>query len=424
MLLQGMVHPAHYLAVCCILKDEDPFLEEWFTYHQLIGVEHFFVYDNMSARPLDENPFIRKFIDAGGLTLNSIAGRAMQLPAYAHCLQNYGPLCKWLAFIDLDEFLCPLETDDLRRLLSEYEDFSCLTLNWKCFGSSGFISRPSGLVLRNYQERFIKAHHLHFHVKSLVQPEKTANVNTAHAFFPCRGERAVNEHFRPLPPGASLAPISWDRACVNHYLLKSQQDVEQRIRRGRSDVPSSKPTVDYTDFQRLLAEKQEKDTAALRFLPALEERLARGSSPALIPAEDAFPQPPDESELETYTRLAGLCAQDRRFSEAELLLCRASLRHAGRAELWTLRANLARRQGRREPALRFLRKAMSLNEIPQCYEELLDLFIQGGHASKGKAVLTFLLHASTVRTDDADFNHKLAVAKELLGRSSRGRESL
>jgi len=52
--------------------------------------------------------------------------------------------------------------------------------------------------------------------------------------------------------------------------------------------------------------------------------------------------------------------------------------------------------------------------LPQSYEELLDLFIQTGQIAEARAVLAFLLHASTVRTKDADLNRKLEVAQKLL----------
>jgi hypothetical protein len=405
-----------YLAACCILKDEDPFLVEWFSYHTLVGVEHFFVYDNCSRNPLQDNPFIQRMLTSGRLTLTSISGSGMQLPAYTHCLSTYGPLCKWLAFIDLDEFICPLHTEDLRFLLTEYEDFSCLALNWKCFGSNGQISRPPGLMLRNYRERFVKRHTANFHVKSLVQPDKTARVKLSHSFYPRAGETAVNENFRPLPPGASLAPVSWEKACINHYLFKSQQDLEQRILRGRADVPTGRSTTGYAEFYRMLEEKQEKDEAILRFAAPLEESLAgvgEGLEPC-SPAERDLPEAPDNSPLDLYTRLAGLCLLDGRFDAAELLLCRAALYHADKAQLWVVRASLARRRGQPEKALRFLKKAFSLDELPQTYEELLDILIQAGRKKEARTVLEFMLTASTVRTDSSDLNRKLETAKKLL----------
>ena len=38
-----------YLALCLYVKDEDEaYLHEWVDYHSLLGVERFFIYDNLS----------------------------------------------------------------------------------------------------------------------------------------------------------------------------------------------------------------------------------------------------------------------------------------------------------------------------------------------------------------------------------------
>lgn len=56
-----------YLALCCIAKDEDPFLKEWIAYHSLLGVEHFFIYDNESRRPIRE--VLDGFTDSSRVTI-------------------------------------------------------------------------------------------------------------------------------------------------------------------------------------------------------------------------------------------------------------------------------------------------------------------------------------------------------------------
>src|SRR5262245_25609317 len=45
---------ASSVCVVAILKDEDPFVEEWVAYHRLIGVDHFYLYDNDPRQPLRE----------------------------------------------------------------------------------------------------------------------------------------------------------------------------------------------------------------------------------------------------------------------------------------------------------------------------------------------------------------------------------
>ena len=38
-----------YLSACAIFRDEAAYLAEWIAFHRLVGVEHFFLYDNGSA---------------------------------------------------------------------------------------------------------------------------------------------------------------------------------------------------------------------------------------------------------------------------------------------------------------------------------------------------------------------------------------
>lgn len=38
-----------YLAVCSMFKDEGPYLAEWIEFHRFMGVERFFLYDNLSS---------------------------------------------------------------------------------------------------------------------------------------------------------------------------------------------------------------------------------------------------------------------------------------------------------------------------------------------------------------------------------------
>lgn len=395
-----------YLAACCIVKDEDPFLDEWFTYHALIGVEHFFVYDNDSRRPLREHALIRLLRERGRLTLHETTGRAAQLKAYGHCLEQHGPACKWLAFIDLDEFLCPLAVNDLRLLLTEYEDYACLALNWKCFGSSGHLRRPAGLVLRNYQERFKRRYVLNFHVKSIAQPDRIACVHNAHAFFPRPGERTVNEHFQSLPPGGALSPVSWDKACVNHYVLKSQQDMEHRIQRGRADLYTDRPTINRDNFYAMLQEEQEKDTAILRFASALERKLRRGYAP---PAPE-----PRAADAQSCVDKASAFALRQELDKAELALCRAVPHFEDSPLIWLSRAFIARKKGALSKAESFIYRALSLGELPQIYLELTRLRLAQGRREEAGEVLFYLRRTPAFKVNEQGFQAELDALERVL----------
>ena len=44
----------HELSVTAIFRDEAPYLREWIEYHKLLGVEHFYLYNNLSQDKCNE----------------------------------------------------------------------------------------------------------------------------------------------------------------------------------------------------------------------------------------------------------------------------------------------------------------------------------------------------------------------------------
>lgn len=353
----------YYLTACCILKDEDPFILEWLTYHSLIGVEHFFMYDNESKNPVGDTPFIKKFTAQGKVTVLDAPGKTMQLPCYTHALQTFGHLTKWMAFIDLDEFICPTEDRDLRPFLAAYEDYAALGLNWKCFSSGGHLSSPPGLVINNYRERFIKEGDRHLHIKSIVQPEKVeVSVHTPHSFWPHRGEMAVRTDLRPIARGMAMTPICWEKATVHHYVLKSQQDAQRRMERGRADILSEKPTIDYSDFYSMVAEPVEPDESILRFAPETESWMQAGELP------EEYAASLEGIEPAKLLPTAELLLAEGKLVEAGIILCHATLSQSENHRLWQLRAKLAGLLGREELVKLFAQKAARIKAgLPRRY---------------------------------------------------------
>lgn len=65
-----------YCALCCIAKDEDLFLKEWIAYHALIGVEHFYIYDNVSSIPIAD--LLGDWNRSSGITIIRNPGRSIK----------------------------------------------------------------------------------------------------------------------------------------------------------------------------------------------------------------------------------------------------------------------------------------------------------------------------------------------------------
>ena len=139
----------YFMSIACIIKNEGPYLREWLEYHKLIGVEHFYVYDNESSDNTKE--VLQPYIDAGDVTYIYFPGRDRQDSAYCHATAHFGQETRWMAVVDLDEFIVLHEKDNLRDFMAEYADCSQISLHWVIYGSSGHEKRPDGLVLENFK---------------------------------------------------------------------------------------------------------------------------------------------------------------------------------------------------------------------------------------------------------------------------------
>ena len=47
-----MIKFKYNTSICLICKDENPYINEWLEYHIGIGINHFYIYDNMSTVPI------------------------------------------------------------------------------------------------------------------------------------------------------------------------------------------------------------------------------------------------------------------------------------------------------------------------------------------------------------------------------------
>ena len=94
------------------------------------GVERFFLYDNGSTD--DHRDVLAPYLDEGIVIVHDWPmpfigrrGRAGALQrAFDHCLGAHREDSRWIAFLDLDEFLFSPTGASLSELLPEYEEYS------------------------------------------------------------------------------------------------------------------------------------------------------------------------------------------------------------------------------------------------------------------------------------------------------------
>jgi len=308
-----------YLGLCAIVKDEDPFLEEWICHHALLGVEGFIIYDNGSAYPVRER--LRSYLKGSFLTVVNIRGKGRQMIAYGHCLRTFGRDFRWIGFLDLDEYAVPKRTDDLRVLLQDYEDAAAFGLNWQCFGTNGHKARPQGTQLENYVLA-LDSEYWRKHIKSFVWPQAVSGMWNPHFAVPLQGGHTMNERHEPVV--GAFSPFSAKLGQINHYYYRSWQDYHEKLLRGVPDGGKRKIPEKIHP-----ARGDVPDTSALRFVPALRAMLAREDRAlCLVQRSRRFSRtfPPEQILAEAVA----LIAHDRQ-EEALVLLSHATAREPGQA---------------------------------------------------------------------------------------------
>lgn len=128
------------VSVCAIFKNEAPYLREWIEFNHIVGIEHFYLYNNNSED--DYLSVLNPYIEKGIVTLVQWPKNQAQMECYKTCIKNYKNETQWLGFIDIDEFIVPKSVDSIYEVLEPFEkNRGSVKIYWKMFGTSGIINR-------------------------------------------------------------------------------------------------------------------------------------------------------------------------------------------------------------------------------------------------------------------------------------------
>ena len=256
----------YYLALCCIVKDENAYLEEWITYHRKIGVDHFFIYDNESKISVAET--LKNLGLSAYATVIKVHGRAKQVRAYNDCLIRQRKSSQWIGFIDADEFIVPKSTNgDLPAFLKKFEKFGGIGINWLIFGSNGHKKRTNRSQLESFLLRSEVGFHLNSHVKMIVQTKYVRRSIGAHLFTFVKNYYAVNEKFVPIT--SHLSETSVDQIQLNHYFCRSLEEHLEKVKRGHADTTRRKRSIEEF-YERDLDANKVEDRSILNILEILK----------------------------------------------------------------------------------------------------------------------------------------------------------
>ncbi|MBQ3450921.1 MAG: glycosyltransferase family 92 protein [Selenomonadaceae bacterium] len=234
------------LAIVAIFKDEARYLKEWLDYHLLAGVEHFYLYNNDSTDNYRE--VLAPYVEKNLVTLIDFPGKVMQMPAYNDAIEKFRFECRYMAFIDLDEFIFPKSNrsivEVIDEILSNNPDAVGLVANWQIFGSNG---HDKAEYSRGVLERFTRrasSDRLFWdgagnksgtaYVKTIANPRLIRYVCGPHYATYFYEKISVNSNGKTVS-GIYNFPVLYDKIVINHYCIKSREEYLTKKNKGRAD---------------------------------------------------------------------------------------------------------------------------------------------------------------------------------------------
>jgi len=242
-MLNDKTVPRHYLAVCAIAKNEGPYFEEWIEWHRGMGVEKFYIYDNESTD--DTKKILAPYVESGLVEYVFWPGMKRQLPAYDDCINKYRLDSRWLAVIDLDEFIVPVKDKTIHEFLRRFEEFSVVEINWLIYGSGGAKKKESGGVMERFKYHSLPNDISNRRVKSIVDPRRVCSFIGCHEAARISG-RAADSHGQPIKKNYYDREPQQDVIRINHYAVKSYEEFLEKRARGRARIAKQR-NLDYFD---------------------------------------------------------------------------------------------------------------------------------------------------------------------------------
>lgn len=288
------------VAIMCIVREENDYLEEWLMYHFNAGIEanKIFIGDNGPNEPGWQHPrdleLVRK-LEAEGLVevidVTPPQDPGLQVRFYNEVYLKERYNFDWFIGLDVDEFLFlphggifkgskrkkqkskiteyegMVEYKGLKTLraflnLPYFTDTDVIKINWNCITDSGHIERPNygkniwQKVLYTYREELHKKNpelsYLDRECKCFVRGSKLMRWESAHNIEKKYVEKARNAN--GICIGKDMKYLTdipvYDNIYIRHFITKSLQEFcERKLKRASYDeIVTSKARVNINQY--------------------------------------------------------------------------------------------------------------------------------------------------------------------------------
>ena len=192
--LENAVDAKYFLCGVTMIKNCSKFLPDWVSYHRRIGVDHFYVLDNIS-------PDLDMLTGQPDVEFIRWPWRRSQHAAFTFVGLMAKSRCRWIVYFDVDEYVYPRSSPSLATLVREHDQT----------GSTSMLRLPSVLMssqdLHQCPQTSVVEGYLYQQDPQTVDPKQTSEKGKS----VCRTEDmrgAHRVHYCQLRPGANQSFIN------------------------------------------------------------------------------------------------------------------------------------------------------------------------------------------------------------------------
>ena len=218
--------------LCCIGKMENLYIREFVEHYKDLGFDNICLYDNNDPDGEHFEDVINDYIESGYVILKDVRGKVQaQMPAYTECYNEYKNQYDWIAFFDIDEFLCIEDNRcvNIKQFLSKdiYNDrgINCVRVCWKQYDDSGIIKTNGDYSIKKFKTYLPITNKLSVQTKPIIKTVlDNLKFTSAHGPNSDRRVVCVNTAGELCENAITIKNPTWENMCLKHYRFKTIEE--------------------------------------------------------------------------------------------------------------------------------------------------------------------------------------------------------
>jgi hypothetical protein len=218
------------VALVCIAKNEDRYIQEWVDYHLSLGFDRVIIACDEWRCPIKSDKQVTV------INIERAPGIPPQIPVYNGLLDLLRDKYDWVAFFDCDEFLVLKQHKTIQEFLRGRME--SVGINWVLFGDNGLTEDDGSYGVL---DRFTRCQSVpNQHVKCIVKCDPDIEMASPHnPNKSWRGSDGELHDYAFCPNGNT------DEAQLNHYFSKTIHEYKSKQARGGPDGFYTRPDSDF-----------------------------------------------------------------------------------------------------------------------------------------------------------------------------------